>query len=286
MSSGDASGTGTDATPSRRPRRRPRRRRRRGQRPPRKVRQRLRRGVYLLPSVFTTGNIVMGFYAIILGFRGQFTTAALVICIAGVLDGLDGHIARLTHTESDFGREYDSLADLFTFGAAPGILAYHWGLESLGRIGWLIPLFYLICTAVRLARFNVQTKTVDSRFFVGLPCPAAAGAIASLLFLAPDSSWKAWLDGAMLLALVGIGSLMVSTFRYPSAKKVDLRQRWSYRIVLPWAAGILAAAFHPPAFFFSAAVVYTSMGPLSWIWGRLHSAPKSVPTARTSDHLQ
>ncbi len=269
---GDAGGSSSESTPPGRPgRRRPRlrRRRRHGQRPPRRVRQRLRRGVYLLPSLFTTGNIVMGYYAIVLGFRGEFTTAALIVCLAGFVDGLDGHIARLTHTESDFGREYDSLADLFTFGAAPGILAYHWGLQSLGRIGWLIPLFFLICTAVRLARFNVQTKTVDSRFFVGLPCPAAAGFIASFLFLAPDNSWKAWLDGAMLIALVGIGSLMVSTFRYPSAKKIDLRQRWSYRIVLPWAAGILAAAFHPPAFFLSAAVVYTSMGPLSWLWGRL-----------------
>lgn len=271
---GDVNGP-KDGTSFRRPLR-PRRRwrRRPGQRSPRKVRQRLRRGVYLLPSLFTTANIVMGFYAIVLGFRGQFTTAALVICIAGVLDGLDGHIARLTHTESDFGREYDSLADLFTFGAAPGILAYHWGLSSLGRIGWLVPLFFLICTAVRLARFNVQTKTVDSRFFVGLPSPAAAGAIASLLFLAPDNSWRAWLDGAMLLALAGVGTLMVSTFRYPSAKKIDLRQRWSYRIILPWATGLLAAAFHPPAFFFSAAVVYTSMGPLSWLWGRLSRQAK------------
>ncbi len=278
--SGDARGPGSEsAAPRRSGRRRPRlrRRRRHAKRPPRKVGQRLRRGVYLLPSLFTTGNIVMGFYAIVLGFRGQFTTAALVICIAGVLDGLDGHIARLTHTESDFGREYDSLADLFTFGAAPAILAYHWGLESLGRIGWLIPLFFVICTAVRLARFNVQTKIVDSRFFVGLPCPAAAGFIASFLFVAPNSEWKVWLEAAMLIALVCIGSLMVSTFRFPSAKKIDLRQRWSYRIVLPWAAGLLAAAFHPPAFFLSAAVVYTSMGPLSWLWGRLRRGSKVTP---------
>ncbi len=268
--SGDAIGPRSESA-SGRPRRRRRRRRRR--RPPRKVNQRLRRGVYLLPSLFTTGNIVMGFYAMVLGFRGEFATAALIIFIAGVLDGLDGRIARMTHTESDFGREYDSLADLFTFGVAPAILAYHWGLEPLGRIGWLIPLFFLICTAVRLARFNVQTKAVDSRYFVGLPSPAAAGFIASFLFVAPNSEWKAWLEAAMLIALVGIGSLMVSTFRYPSLKKIDLRQRWSYRIVLPWAAGILALAFHPPAFFLSAAVVYTAMGPLSWLWGRLRRRP-------------
>jgi len=244
----------------RRRRRRPRRRR---------VRQRLRRGVYLLPSLFTMGNILMGFYAVVLGLRGHFATAALVIFIAGILDGLDGSIARLTHTESDFGREFDSLADVLTFGATPALLAYLWGLERLGRIGWLIPLFFLICTAVRLARFNVQTKVMDSRYFVGLPSPAAAGSIASFLFVAPDSEWKAWLEAAMVLALVGVGSLMVSTFRYPSYKKIDLRQRWSYRIALPWAAGLLALAFHPPAFFLSAAVVYTLMGPTSWAWGRL-----------------
>ncbi len=266
MSSVD--GPGSEPAAASHPKRRIRRWRRGRHHHPRKVRQRLRRGVYLLPSLFTTGNIVMGFYAVVRGFRGDFATAALVIFIAGVLDGLDGHIARLTHTESDFGREYDSLADLFTFGAAPALLVYLWGLNQLGRIGWLIPLFFLICTAVRLARFNVQTKVVDSRFFVGLPCPAAAGFIASFLFVAPNSEWKAWLEAAMLIALVGIGSLMVSTFRYPSLKKIDLRQRWSYRVVLPLAAGILALAFHPPAFFLSAAVVYTMMGPSSWLWGR------------------
>ena len=235
----------------------------------RKVGQRLRRGAYLLPSLFTTGNILMGFYALVLGDRGQFATAALLIFVAGILDGLDGYIARMTHTESDFGREFDSLADLFTFGVTPALLAYFWGLQRMGRIGWLIPLFFLICTAVRLARFNVQTKVVDSRFFVGLPSPAAAGFIGSFLFIAPNSEWRVWLEGAMLLALVGIGSLMVSTFRYPSFKNFDLRQRWSYRVVLPWAAGLLALAFHPPAFFLTAAVVYTSMGPTSWLYGRL-----------------
>ena len=236
------------------------------------VSQRLRRGVYLLPSLFTMGNIVLGFYALVRGIRGNaedFQNAALVIFIAGILDGLDGRIARMTRTESDFGREFDSLADLFTFGVVPAVLAHLWGLAHLGRIGWLIPLFFLICTAVRLARFNVQTKIVDSRFFVGLPSPAAAAFIASFLFVAPDSAWKAWLEGAMLVALVGVGSLMISTFRYPSFKKFDLRQRWSYRIALPWAAGILALAFHPPAFFLTAAVVYTVMGPMSWLLGQL-----------------
>lgn len=250
------------------------------------VRHRLRRGVYLLPSLFTMGNIVLGFYALVRGIRGNpelrdFENAALIIFIAAILDGLDGRIARMTHTESDFGREFDSLADLFTFGVVPAVLAHLWGLAELGRIGWLIPLFFLICTAIRLARFNVQTKIVDNRFFVGLPSPAAAGFIASFLFVAPDVAWRTWLEVAMLVALVGVGSLMISTFRYPSFKRFDLRQRWSYRFALPWAAGILALAFHPPAFFLSAAVAYTAMGPGGWLLGRLrHRASGSGTTER------
>ncbi|MEM7355237.1 MAG: CDP-diacylglycerol--serine O-phosphatidyltransferase [Acidobacteriota bacterium] len=244
------------------------------------VGQRLRRGVYILPSLFTMGNILMGFYAIILGFRGEFATAALLVFVAGILDGLDGRIARMTHTESEFGREFDSLADVLTFGITPALLAYLWGLQDLGRIGWLIPLFFLICTAVRLARYNVQTKAVDSRFFVGLPSPAAAGFIASFLFVQPDSEIRVWLAAAMLLSLVGVGTLMVSTFRYASFKKFDLRQRWSYRIALPWAAGILALAFHPPAFFLSAAVVYTLTGPVSWLYGRLRRSSQESGTIK------
>ncbi len=245
-----------------------------------RVGRRFRRGFYLLPSLFTMGNILMGFYAVVLGIRGQFTTAALVIFIAGILDGLDGRIARMTQTESDFGREFDSLADVLTFGITPALLAHLWGLERLGRIGWLVPLFFLICTAVRLARYNVQTKAVDGRFFVGLPSPAAAGFIASFLFVQPDSELRAWLEAAMLISLVCVGSLMISTFRYASFKRFDLRQRWSYRIALPLAAGILVLAFHPPAFFFATAVIYTLTGPVSWLFGRLrrHSPePSKIP---------
>jgi len=235
----------------------------------RRVRARLRRGAYLLPSLFTIGNILLGFYAFVLGFRGEFKTAALLIFAAGVLDGLDGRIARLIGTESEFGKEFDSLADVLTFGAVPALLAFLWGLKDLGRIGWLVPLFFVLCSAIRLARFNVRTKVVDSRYFVGLPAPVAAGAIAAFLFLVPSSDWRRWLEAVMLVALIAVGALMVSTFRYPSFKKIDLRQRWSYRAALPLAAVILVLAYHPPAFFLSAAMVYTLSGPLGWLFGRL-----------------
>jgi CDP-diacylglycerol--serine O-phosphatidyltransferase len=242
---------------------------------------RMRRGGYLLPSAFTIGNILLGFYAVVRGYRGDFQMAALLILTAGVLDGLDGRIARLTGTESEFGKEYDSLADVLTFGAAPALLAFFWGLQELGRIGFLAPFFYVVCTATRLARFNVQTRVVDKRYFVGLPSPAAAGGIASFLFFSPDHEWKPWAAAFLIGALVAVGMLMVSTFRYRSFKGVDLRRRWSYRATLPIAAVLLVAAYHPPAFFLAAAVVYTLSGPLAWVASRLsrRHAPSPPPPA-------
>jgi CDP-diacylglycerol--serine O-phosphatidyltransferase len=233
------------------------------------VGQRVRRGAYLLPSAFTIGNMLLGFYAIVRAYRGDFRDAAVMVMVAGVLDALDGRIARLTGTESEFGKEYDSLADVFTFGVAPALLAYFWGLEEHGRLGWLIPLYYLVCTATRLARFNVQTKIVDSRYFVGLPSPAAAGGVVSVIFFAPDDDWKPWAAAALAGSLVVLGTLMVSTFRYRSFKKVNLRQRWSYRVVLPIAAVLLIAAYHPQAFFLAAATAYTVSGPLGWLLARV-----------------
>ncbi len=164
----------------------------------------------------------------------------------------------MTGTESDFGKELDSLADVLTFGATPAYLAYLWGLREFDRIGWLVPLLYLICTATRLARFNVQTKTVDSRAFVGLPSPAAAGAIAAILFWMPtleEAASPQVVRFAMLVVMALIGLLMISTFRYPSFKKIDLRQRWSYRMVLIFGVLLLVLTYHPDAFFLAIAAL-------------------------------
>jgi CDP-diacylglycerol--serine O-phosphatidyltransferase len=237
-----------------------------------------------MPSLFTIGNMLLGFYAMVCGFRafstqvddGLFARGALLVFVAALLDGLDGRIARMTGTESDFGREYDSLADVITFGVAPAMLALFWGLHELGRLGWLVPLFFTVCCATRLARFNVQARIVDSRYFVGLPAPAAAGAICSILFFAPDREWKPWLVLLMLVALVGIGLLMVSTFRYRSFKQFDLRRRWSYRALVPVAAVVLVTALSPRAFFLAVAVLYTFSGPIGWTWGRLRPRPAEV----------
>lgn len=251
--------------------------------------RRVRRGAYLLPSLITIGNILLGFYAVVLGLRqaglfprsldptelrSGFDIAALLVFTAAILDTLDGKIARALGTESEFGKEYDSLADVFTFGAVPALLTYLWGLSEWGRVGWLVPFFYLVCTATRLARFNVQHKIVDARYFVGLPTPAAAGAVCSILFFAPDSEWRTWVQLLALVATMLIGALMVSTFRYRSLKGLDLRKRWSYRAFVPIAAVILVIAFEPRATFLAITWLYTASGPFLYLWTKLRRAPR------------
>lgn len=244
-------------------------------------RKRLRRGAYLLPSLFTIGNMLLGFYAVVNAFRGSqvltpeagdpyFARAALAVFVAAILDALDGRIARMTGTDSDFGREYDSLADLFTFGAAPALLTYFWDLQAFGRIGWLVPLYYMVCTATRLARFNVQAKVADTRYFVGLPAPAAAGAVCALLFYVPATDgWRDLWALFVFVTLAGVGTLEVSTFRYWSPKQIDLRKRWSYRAALPLALVVLVVVLEPKAVFLVLGVVYSLSGPVTWVAGRL-----------------
>jgi CDP-diacylglycerol--serine O-phosphatidyltransferase len=243
----------------------------RRERPPRRngaVRSRLRRGAYLLPSLFTIGNVFLGFYAIVVGLRGDFRLAALLVFAAAFIDGLDGRIARLSGTDSDFGKEYDSLADVVTFGVTPALLGYCWGLDAMGRIGWLIPLFYLVCTATRLARFNVQSSTLDKRYFVGLPAPAAAGAVGSFLYFAADERTSTVLATLLLVFLSLIAVLMVSNFRYWSFKDLDFRRRWSFRVALPIALIVVAVALHPAAFFLAVSGTYAVSGPLLWVRSR------------------
>ncbi|HLF55407.1 MAG TPA: CDP-diacylglycerol--serine O-phosphatidyltransferase [Thermoanaerobaculia bacterium] len=233
------------------------------------MRARLRRGAYMLPSVFTIGNIFLGFFATILALRARFVLAGALIIVAAVLDFLDGKIARMTGTESDFGREFDSLADVLTFGMAPAIAAWAWGLHVFERAGWLVPLFYVVCAAIRLARFNVQTVHLDSRWFVGLPTPAAAGTVASFFLVGVEPDWRPWFVKGMAALLIALGVLMVSTFRFWSLKSIDLRQRRTYRSLLPLAAGILLLFFWPELFLPGFAVVYAASGPLAWALGRI-----------------
>jgi CDP-diacylglycerol--serine O-phosphatidyltransferase len=258
--------------------------------------RRFRRGTYLLPSLFTIFNVLLGFYAVICGLQGDFERAAILVFVAAVTDSLDGRIARMTGTETEFGKEFDSLADVITFGVAPALLAYLWGVKDLAPRAWLVPLFYVVTTASRLARFNVQQSKADSRFFVGLPAPAAAVAICSLLFFAPDPAWRDWVMGAMVVSLLLIGALMVSTFRYYSFKKLDLRRRWSYRVALPLAAIVGAVVYAltssqllPQAAFMVLALVYTLSGPATYVWNRVlrrrHGKPSATPLPATATPL-
>jgi CDP-diacylglycerol--serine O-phosphatidyltransferase len=234
--------------------------------------RRLRRGVYLLPSMFTMGNMILGFYAVICGYREHdFTKAALLIAAAAFLDSLDGRIARMTNTESEFGKEYDSLADVLTFGAAPALLTYFWGLEAFHPDTWMIGVFYVVCTATRLARFNVQTKVVDSRWFVGLPTPAAAGAVCSLLFFSPPGDYRVWMQVLVATTLLLIGVLMVSTFRYWSPKQLDLRKRWSFRALVPFIAVVLLLFFLREIGFLILAFTFAASGPVAYLVSRLRS---------------
>lgn len=235
-----------------------------------------RRGAFILPSLFTMGSIMLGFYAVVLAYRGEFERAGWMIFIAGVLDGLDGRIARLTGTESELGKQLDSLADALTFGATPAYVTFLWGLHDLGRIGWLVPLFYLMCTTIRLARFNVQTKVADSPAFVGLPSPAGAAAIVALIWAlpAPICEWSHAVVGA---TLVIVGSLMISTFRYPSFKRINLRRRWSYRSAVGMSAVLLVLTFQPQLFLQLLAASFALYGPVAWLARRL------IPRRRSDD---
>ena len=207
---------------------------------------RARRGVALLPSLFTMGNMFCGYACIVYSLRGDFETAAPFIGFAIVLDMLDGRIARLTGTASDFGVELDSLADVISFGIAPAIMSYAWGLAELGRLGMFSGFLFVSAAALRLARFNIQSAAGgDKRYFVGMPSPAAASIPAATVYLFSDRITD-YREALPVLAMVLVPALlMVSTIRFRSFKTIDLRMRRPYTVLLLIAAGIMAVATHP-----------------------------------------
>jgi CDP-diacylglycerol--serine O-phosphatidyltransferase len=226
--------------------------------------RRFRRGAAILPSLFTTGNLFLGFWAIVKTIDGQPSEAAPLIAFAIVLDMLDGRIARLTGTTSEFGGELDSLADIVSFGVAPAILAYRWALDSLPRVGWLAPFLFLMCGALRLARFNVQRHVVDGRYFVGLPIPAAAGQIAALVYFAPFGARERLWATLVLALVICLAFLMVSTLRYRSFKGLDLRKRRPYITVLGIALLFVLIAAHLEYSLLVMASLYTLSGPSTY----------------------
>jgi CDP-diacylglycerol--serine O-phosphatidyltransferase len=209
-------------------------------------RRRFRRGVYLLPSLLTMGNMFCGYACVVYAMRGEFETAAPFIGFAFVIDGLDGRIARMTGTTSAFGVEFDSLADIISFGIAPAILSFAWGLQSLGRLGWAAGFMFVACAAMRLARFNIQSASGgDKRYFVGMPSPAAAAVPAATVFAYPWGldDYRAALPALAMVIVPAV--LMVSTIRFRSFKTLDSQGRKPYTVLIFVAAGIMLIATHP-----------------------------------------
>jgi len=208
--------------------------------------RRLRRGVYLLPSLFTLGNMFCGYACIVYAMRGEFETAAPFIGIAFLLDGLDGRIARLTGGESEFGVQFDSLADIISFGVAPAVLSFNWGLQPLGRLGWAAGFVFVACAAMRLARFNIQ-RGGDKRYFVGMPSPAAAAVPAATVYAYPWGLYDYREALPVLIMVLLPAALMVSTIRFRSFKTLDLQSRKPYTALVVIAVIIAAVATHPRA---------------------------------------
>lgn len=242
---------------------------------------RSRRGVYLLPNLFTTGNLLSGFYAIIAVFNADYVSAAIAILVATVFDSLDGRVARMTKTTSKFGVEYDSLADLVSFGVAPGLLIYSWALTNYGRIGWVAAFLFVACGALRLARFNVQAGTVESRYFVGLPIPAAAGLLAAtVLFddhiLRLGAEMKPLLIVAMTYVLA---FLMVSNIRYWSFKGVELRDRRPFQVLVAAVLVVMVVTAAPQVMLFALFALYAAsgvlLGPLTAVRRRWFTSPQN-----------
>jgi CDP-diacylglycerol--serine O-phosphatidyltransferase len=222
-----------------------------------------RRGIYLLPNLFTTAALFAGFYAILAAVNGKFEIAAVAIFVAMLLDGVDGRVARLTKTQSAFGAEYDSLSDMVSFGLAPALVVFIWALSDLGKFGWLAAFIYTASGALRLARFNTQVGIADKKYFQGLPSPSAAAIVAGSVWLGVDygvdSSTVGW-PAAVLTTLVGL--LMVSNFRYHSFKEIDFHGKVPFIVLVVVVVVLAIIQTHPPTVLFLLFLAYAVSGPL------------------------
>lgn len=223
-----------------------------------------RRGIYLLPNLFTTAALFSGFYAIVSAMNGRFEHAAIAVFIAMVLDGIDGRVARLTNTQSAFGEQYDSLADLVSFGLAPALVMYVWALSTMGKLGWLAAFIYTASAALRLARFNIQVATADKRYFTGLPSPSAAAVVAGMVWVAHDYAFTGKeLTWVALGVTVAAGLLMVSNFRYRSFKDLDLKGKVPFVVVLMVMLVYVLITIDPPQVLFAIFAIYAISGPIT-----------------------
>ena len=236
------------------------------------------RGIYLLPNAFTTAALFSGFFAIVQAMNLRFDIAAIAIFCSMVLDSLDGYVARLTGTQSDFGAEYDSLSDMVSFGAAPALVIYEWSLRGLGKWGWVAAFVYVAGAALRLARFNTNIDVVDKRFFQGLPSPAAAALVAGfvwvfddLRYAGSDFAWPSW------IVTVYAGLSMVSNSPFFSLKGFNFRKSVPFIVVVLIMLGFVAISSDPPKWLFAMFVAYGLGGHLLWVWRRVRRGRVPVP---------
>tara|TARA_R110001583_G_scaffold191541_1_gene356858 strand:+ start:45137 stop:45922 length:786 start_codon:yes stop_codon:yes gene_type:complete len=241
-----------------------------------------RRGIYILPNLFTTAALFAGFFAIVQAMNQRFEVAAVAIFIAMVLDGLDGRIARLTHTQSEFGAEYDSLSDMVSFGAAPALVVYEWALKDMGKLGWIAAFIYCAGAALRLARFNTNIEVVDKRYFQGLPSPAAAALVAGLVWVVIDNGiagsdvrWYA----CILTMFAGIS--MVSNVLFWSGKSINLRKSVPFIVLIALVLAFALVSSYPPGVLFGLFVIYALSGYVVYVlrWRKRRQRPDAKPVA-------
>ncbi|KON80582.1 CDP-diacylglycerol--serine O-phosphatidyltransferase [Azoarcus sp. PA01] len=226
-----------------------------------------RRGIYILPNLFTTAALFAGFYAIVQAMNLRFEHAAVAIFVAMVLDGLDGRVARLTHTQSEFGAEYDSLSDMVSFGAAPALVMYEWALKDMGKLGWIAAFIYCAGAALRLARFNTNIDVIDKRYFQGLPSPAAAALIAGLVWVVIDNGLTGedvrWFAAALTIFS---GLSMVSNVLFWSGKSINLRKSVPFIVVIALVLAFALVSSYPPGVLFALFLGYAVSGYVVYIW--------------------
>jgi CDP-diacylglycerol--serine O-phosphatidyltransferase len=230
----------------------------------------MKKGIYILPNLITMGNMFCGFYAILAAFNHLYEISAIAIIVAGIFDFMDGKVARITNTSSEFGIQFDSLSDLLSFGVAPAVLIYAWALKPFGRIGWAAAFLFVICGALRLARFNIQVNTAESSHFTGLPIPAAAGVLITMVLIY-YRFWEDIPEKSLFVMLVTYfsGFLMVSSLKYRSLKEIDFKKRHPFSILVAASLFLFVLASEPQITLFVIGFSYALSCPLKKILGRL-----------------
>ena len=251
-----------------------------------------RKGIYILPNLFTLAALFGGFYAVVMAMNGRFDLAATGVFCAMVLDSLDGRVARMTNTQSAFGEQMDSLSDMVSFGAAPALIAYEWALKGLGRWGWIAAFVYCACAALRLARFNVNTGVVDKRFFQGLPSPAAAALVAGFIWLVTevgvrgeDLLWLSWtqVTWVMFGFTLYAGLTMVTNVPFYSFKDVQMKKSVPFVVIVLIALVIAIINIHPPTVLFGVFVIYGLSGYVVYFWRKAKDQQTSVISTSTDE---